>query len=1127
MGNVTHKVPTKAAGFAGNPISQEERPTVKHPGAILAILTGLGIVIAPSHALAATGPAHLLKDINPTQSVDMGSDLRMFHTLGNIALFRAWTPAEGYELWRTDGTESGTFLVRDIWPGPQGGIFFDDPQSGEFPFDPAVLGDQAFFLAEDGVHGWELWRTDGSEAGTRMVKDIRQGPDSPFGRHDTNSGETHLGWAHVESGGLMYFLADDGEHGIEVWRTDGTEAGTFLLKDILPGPQGSFGNDDDDQSANFFGADVAGKMLFSADDGVHGFEVWKTDGTQAGTVLVKDIDPGPDGSSPHEMIAFHGVLLFAAASTRFDLELWRSDGTEAGTVLVKDIFPGILGSFPQNLTEVNGEVLFEAYRFQLGADGTIVAVIPVLYRTDGTAAGTQALHEFGSNGFLTLGTFHGNLLVWANDGVHGFEIWKSDGTQVGTVLVKDINPGPADAFPGWLVAAGDKLFFTADDGVHGRELWTSDASEAGTRMVVDLTPGPDGSDTAVFGAGGLAYFVMADGPGINGARLWRSDGTAEGTLSLKSFAAVSLVGAALGGKLLFAGDDGIHGVELWRSDGTETGTVLVKDLNPIIRTNPSGTILLGAADIRGIGRRMFFTADDSVHGQELWVSDGTPQGTHLVKDIWPGPYTSSPSGGLAHDGAFYFGADDGVHGGELWRSDGTEAGTFMVSDINPGPESGSFPGLIEFQGQMYFVADDGIHGVELWKSDGTPEGTVLAVDIIPGPDGSLPSPVAAIGSTIFLIVQTPQSGRELWKSDGTPAGTVLVKDIAPGTAGSFPSGFVRFRDTLIFTANDGVHGREPWLSDGTEAGTRLLKDINLGSTTSRTSFPLATEAGGTLFFGADDGIHGGELWKTDGTEEGTVLVRNITPGRQGSQISSLATLNGTLFFTPIDPTSGDLELWKSDGTEEGTLPVAPGIGPIPYGLSAVSGGLLFNAWDDDHGYELWRSDGTTQGTVRAQDVRPGSDSSTPGQFIEMGDRVFFVADDGQDGEEPWVAHTSVLLGQPDRAIQDLTGEVTAMHMPKGLETSLLAKLDAAGKALAGHRTTEAILHLEVFSTHVDVLSPKWIPEEDAADLLEFASEIIELLDRPSPPAALSSRAKLIREWPTSSGVGARPMRPKD
>ena len=83
----------------------------------------------------------------------------------------------------------------------------------------------------------------------------------------------------------------------------------------------------------------------------------------------------------------------------------------------------------------------------------------------------------------------GTLFFAADDGSHGRELWKSDGTEEGTVLVEDINPGTAHAGPRWLTNVNGTLFFTAVDGSHGRELWKSDGTEAGTVLVKDINRG--------------------------------------------------------------------------------------------------------------------------------------------------------------------------------------------------------------------------------------------------------------------------------------------------------------------------------------------------------------------------------------------------------------------------------------------------------------------------------------------------------------------------------------------------------------------------------------------------------------------------------------------------------------
>jgi ELWxxDGT repeat protein len=173
--------------------------------------------------------------------------------------------------------------------------------------------------------------------------------------------------------GTLFITANDGTSGNELWKSDGTEAGTVRVKDILPGTGGS----GPDTLTN-----VNGMLFFNADDGVSGRELWKSDGTEAGTVRVKDILPGSDGSVPGSLTNVDGTLFFTAADRTSGGELWKSDGTEAGTVRVKDILPGGYGSDPRSLTNINGTLFFNANDGTSGRE---------LWKSDGTEAGTAML----------------------------------------------------------------------------------------------------------------------------------------------------------------------------------------------------------------------------------------------------------------------------------------------------------------------------------------------------------------------------------------------------------------------------------------------------------------------------------------------------------------------------------------------------------------------------------------------------------------------------------------------------------------------------------------------------------------------------------------------------------------
>ncbi len=343
----------------------------------------------------------------------------------------------------------------------------------------------------------------------------------------------------------------------------------------------------------------------------------------------------------------------------------------------------------------------------------------------------------------------------------------------------------------------------------------------------------------------------------------------------------------------------------------------------------------------------------------LLVSALSAQTPVLLKDINPNGNSSAVHITCIGDVAYFY-ADDGVHGQELWKTDGTANGTVLVKDIVVGATGSFAQDFMELNGTTYFLATfDGVQ--QLWQTDGTTAGTQFALDFA-DVDGLLSwDEFAKAGDRIYFTGQTAELGRELWSTDATVAGTQLVADIKPGTGNSGIDYPAEYDGKLYFEASDGVAGGELWVSDGTAAGTMMVKDIYPGVGSGDPMY--LTVAGDLLYFRADSPGTGDELWVTDGTEGNTHLVVDLYPGINSSLPSNFTEHNGELYFRGYLNIANDNFIYRSNGTEAGTvaLPQPSYDYNLAEGLTSHDGWLYFLAFGDYH-KQLWRTDGTAAGT---------------------------------------------------------------------------------------------------------------------------------------------------------------------
>lgn len=434
-----------------------------------------------------------------------------------------------------------------------------------------------------------------------------------------------------------------------------------LVKNIVPG-LGNSGN------PYILGTLSDGRMLFTCEDIIYGYELWITNGTDSGTYIVKDINKGSAGSMGVDIasFSFNGKVYFFAMEDSFGVELWITDGTDTGTHVLKDIFPG---------GGINSQ--WFVYNHQ--------------------------------NSFCE---YNGKLYFTARDANHGDELWVTDGTNAGTKMVKDISPQISSSTPQNFIKAYNKLFFVADN-----RIWYTDGTDTGTQeLLLHSSPIAHGAGIAGLAFNSKLVIVTGFTP-VSGVYSYDGvDTTFIGKTRYHDHKNFIIAGR----KLFFIGYDG-QDDWVYVSDGTDTGTKKIIKIGSTSFPIAYSTTL--QCELNG---NLIFSHYTNSHGYELWVSDGTVQGTHRLTDTASGGNSYNGlqySDGFLHteyvnnhihNGRFYFVYDTSDGDQQLWVTDGTDTGTHVFSLVNSFGQSSKIDDMYIDSNRIWLVADDGFTGLEIW-----------------------------------------------------------------------------------------------------------------------------------------------------------------------------------------------------------------------------------------------------------------------------------------------------------------------------------------------------------------------------------------------------------------------------
>ncbi|MBI1184680.1 T9SS type A sorting domain-containing protein [bacterium] len=757
--------------------------------------------------------------------------------------------------------------------------------------------------------------------------------------------------------------------------------------------------------------------IFTANTPQLGTELYVTDGTPAGTHLLKELNPGAGGFQLGQCITYGGYLWFEAYLNG-KASIWYTDGTEAGT---KKYFEN-WDNHSIDFYAFNGWLFYQS---QISKDSFYVRRVDSTFAKDHIVARYAHSYQYAKSNFVSTDNY---LYYGFNDQIYRLDKQFNSPTKYferSTTSVGDIP---------YLYEYNNIIFWYMRNSSSKTDVYAGKEDPGYEKIVYTHYGYPYFSKTG--GTGDYFFYALGDGD------IYRFNTTNFNHELVKSSVEPYVTQrtttfALYKGEVYFEGLASGNDYELWKTGTDNSKTVKVMNIANDTSSHPTAFTV--------VNKQLFFSAYTRTAGRELWVTNGNSASTKLSLDFMPGAKSSNMAlQSVAFKDKLLTAAYNDTYGMEVWLTDGTEAGTELLLDVNKAVDYGNqqVSTFMPAGDYLYLFANDSINGAELWRTDGSSEGTIFLDNINPGFLPSAMSEYITYRNELYGTAVSFAEGIELYASDGTPKGSFFV---TPSNifSSSAPRNYVTKGEYLYFIANQGFLGTVAIMrSNGTKAGTKPylangsdVKSVdNLTRIGNRMVVSVGTDKGHTAYFVDTDkdqltpissqlAQYPHTFFKGDDTLlvyqsydlSGTTGLHYVRHGKENWKLlptgldqykkSDTMLLTPKLLYLLHYDAKGNQRV--ASLTVHDKKPAVDGLQPADeytkvQAIAALGNKVVFSAMHPSLGQELYITDGTNNGTVLLSDINPGAASSAPDDFFVYKDQLIFSATTADKGREVWI-----------------------------------------------------------------------------------------------------------------------------